>query len=80
MVNIHLRLGVHREDQRSNQHWHVPTVYRDGKVTYAVTGLETPPSTSDWALVEKCIERMRPLATATEEVEADSATLHTVLR
>ena len=38
------------------------------------------PGASDWALMEKCIERMKPLATAIELVESDAATIHTVHR
>ena len=34
----------------------------------------------DWQLMGKCTERLRPVATATEEVESDSATLLTVAR
>lgn len=39
-----------------------------------------PPGVSDWALLEKCVERLMPIADATKEVEADAATLETVTR
>lgn len=39
-----------------------------------------PPGTSDWTLMEKCVERLLPIANATEGVESDGATLETVTR
>lgn len=39
-----------------------------------------PPGTSDWTLMEKCVERLLPIADATEGVESDAATLETVTR
>jgi hypothetical protein len=44
------------------------------------SAVENPPTATEWGLVEKCIERLKPLATATEQVEADGATLLTVVR
>ena len=38
------------------------------------------PPTNEWVLMGKCVERIRPIANATEDVESDSATLITVLR
>eukprot|EP00668_Euglena_longa_P002534 GGOE01002956.1.p2 GENE.GGOE01002956.1~~GGOE01002956.1.p2 ORF type:complete len:108 (+),score=12.08 GGOE01002956.1:47-370(+) len=39
-----------------------------------------PPGTSDWALLEKCVERLMPIVDATNDVEADAAILETVTR
>ena len=40
---------------------------------------EVPPA-NEWTLMAKCVERIRPIATATEEIESDKATLLTVSR
>ena len=39
-----------------------------------------PPTPTEWHLMTHCVERLRPLADATEEVESDAATLLTVAR
>ena len=38
------------------------------------------PGDSDWTLLSKCVDGLRPIATATQEAEADDATLLTVSR
>lgn len=39
-----------------------------------------PPSPQDWQLLKKVVERLRPIADATQEIEADNATVDTVNR
>ena len=38
------------------------------------------PGDADWATMQRCVDRLRPLASATEDVERDDATLLTVLK
>ena len=38
------------------------------------------PGSADWGLMAKCVERLRPIADATAQVESDTATLLTVTR
>eukprot|EP00668_Euglena_longa_P006346 GGOE01007558.1.p1 GENE.GGOE01007558.1~~GGOE01007558.1.p1 ORF type:complete len:174 (-),score=7.38 GGOE01007558.1:646-1122(-) len=42
--------------------------------------IPNPPGDSDWGLLKRCVERLRPVVTATEDVEQDSASVVTVLR
>ena len=48
--------------------------------SYINLAMEEHPGEADWSPLAKAVDRLRPLASATEEIEMDNATLSTVLK